>query len=128
MSCGYYNPHSDDEFVNIDDVFATYSLCNDIYDRLGFELWRVEEDRDCYAYYGGFKEDDFDFEDWNNSFGVESERSVKDNIGMHKGMECLYCGGVNAELDEYNRDVYCHDCGSFMTLDEYLFFIDKFNQ
>jgi hypothetical protein len=73
------------------------------------------------------KEDDFDFDDWNRSFGIESERGVKDNIGMHKGLDCPYCAGVNAEFDEYNRDVYCHDCGGFITEDEYLAFIDELN-
>jgi ribosomal protein S27E len=142
MSCGYYHPHSDDEFVNIDDVFMTYNMCNDIYDKLGFDLWRVSEDRNEYDYYSGYgyssygtggyaktfgnrsqsylpaKEDDFDFDDWNKSFEVESERGVSDNL------ECAFCGGLHTEFDEYNRDVYCHDCGTFMTESEYLNYIE----
>jgi len=142
MSCGYYHPHSDDEFVNIDDVFMTYNMCNDIYDKLGFDLWRVSEDRNEYDYYSGYgyssygtggyaktfgnrsqsylpaKEDDFDFDDWNKSFEVESERGVTDDL------ECAYCNGLHTEFDEYNRDVYCHDCGTFMTESEYLSYID----
>lgn len=143
MSCGYYNPHSDDEFVNIDDVFATYQMCHDIYDSLGNELWRVTEDRNEYDYYSGYsykgygggyantygkrsqsyipaKNDDFDFDDWNRSFGVEPERDIE---SLNDTLECGYCGSLHTDFDEYNRDVYCHSCGTFMTESEYLNFI-----
>lgn len=148
MSCGYYNPHSDDEFVNIDDVFATYQMCHDIYDSLGFDLWRVTEDRDEYDYYSSYgsygaygkgatyantygnrsqsylpaKEDDFDFDEWNQSFGVTPERDVELSVDT---LECAYCGSLHTDFDEYNRDVYCHSCGGFMTENEYLNFIEE---
>lgn len=155
MSCGYYNPHSDDEFVNIDDVFLTYQMCHDIYDSLGFDLWRVTEDRDEYDYYNSYgsygtyraygkgatygntyantygnrsqsylpaKEDDFDFDEWNQSFGVTPERDVELAVDT---LECAYCGSLHTDFDEYNRDVYCHSCGGFMTENEYLNFISE---
>ena len=151
MSCGYYNPHSDDEFVNIDDVFATYQMCHEIYDSLGFDLWRVTEDRneyDYYSSYGGYgdykkygggatyantygkrsqsylpaKEDDFDFDEWNQSFGVKPERDLE---FAGDTLECAYCGSLHTDFDLYDRDVYCHSCGGFMTENEYLNFIEE---
>ena len=147
MSCGYYNPHTDDEFVNIDDVFDTYAFCNDIYNAMGFELWRVTEDRveyDYYAGYSGYKtygggysyartfgnrsqssNDDFDFDEWNDSFGVEKEGGVEVyRPNFADGLECLCCGSTHTEYEEMNRDMYCWSCGAWTTENEYLTYID----
>lgn len=142
MSCGYYAPHSDDEYVDIDDVHETYKMCKEMYENLCDEQWLVE-DKDRFipysyntygtygnksgfnsyggysnAYYGGT--DDFDFDtdlkDVHNHKPKESEADI-DPKGF---IECMDCGGLNAVFDEFDDTVYCYDCQSTMNAIDYL--------
>ena len=39
MSCGYYNPHTDYEYVNIDDVVKCFNFVHDIIKNLSNKKW-----------------------------------------------------------------------------------------
>jgi hypothetical protein len=138
MSCGYYEPHSDDEYVNIDDVLNTYNMCSDIYDSIGFELWRVSEERYERSYYNGYSYtsygtasigsqssrfdllDDVEMDEWNNSFKSHSEREY-----LEHGLACAVCNSHSTQYDDQYKEIYCHSCGAWMTEEEYLEFIDN---
>lgn len=133
MSCGYYNPHTDEEFVNIDDVVDTYNLCNEIFDRMGDELWRMSEERfePYYGYgyrgfgTGGYAQTFGDRDDFYDDFDfVDSKVNKHEDVEI---LECLNCGSVHVELDEINRDIYCYECDSWMTEGEYINFINELN-
>lgn len=57
MSCGYYDPHSDNEYILISEVFSTADFVKELVDDLGDKRWEVKsEDRDefySYSTYGG---------------------------------------------------------------------------
>lgn len=71
LSCGYYDPHSDNEFIKINEVYSTLDLVQEICNDLGDSRWEIsKEDRDGYTghksswdgdeaddYYGGVKYD-----------------------------------------------------------------------
>jgi len=141
MSCGYYEPHSDGEFVNIDDVFDTYSMCRDMFDELGHKLWRVSEAREEYSYGGYYgsgygtaypsthvynkgyssqswdntKQNKFDFDDWKAD-------DIDDVEEVHVSTEhgCLICGSPHITVDELHKDIYCYSCGEWMTNTDYI--------
>ena len=44
MSCGYYNPHTENEYINIQDVINTFNLCQDIFNQVK-TIHKVKTDR-----------------------------------------------------------------------------------
>jgi hypothetical protein len=127
MSCGYYLPHTDDEWVSISDVYNTYMMCLEMFDELSHKLWRVrDEDRmsyrgntnygysySSYGSPGSYKLDDKHFDEFD--FDKEDE-----GISINGCIECLSCGNLSAVHDEWTDDIVCQDCGSQMTMTDYL--------
>tara|TARA_R100001443_G_scaffold117393_1_gene141970 strand:+ start:5063 stop:6142 length:1080 start_codon:yes stop_codon:yes gene_type:complete len=56
MSCGYYNPHSDKEYVNIIDAIRTKDLVLDLIEHLGEVRYKHKATHTYqgYSYYGGY--------------------------------------------------------------------------
>ena len=50
ISCGYYRPHSDDEYVDFADVVKCYNLMNDIILNLSYQQWKHTHDVSSYRY------------------------------------------------------------------------------
>jgi tripeptide aminopeptidase len=139
MSCGYYLPHTDNEWVSISDVYNTYMMCMEFFDELSTKLWRINE-QDRMSYIGGYgygyssygtggyltNTNIKTFDDWKKEnqsievddvFGDELEDLGISFVGK---MECFNCGYTSAVHDEFTNDIECSNCGSAMTMDEYL--------
>ena len=43
MSCGYYDPHSDNEYIKISEVMATLALVKEICETLGDTQWKITD-------------------------------------------------------------------------------------
>ena len=132
MSCGYYEPHSDEEYVNIDDVHDTYLLCSEIYDEMGYTLWRVSEDRTCgYGYkywgYGGYTSkysSKLMFDDIYDDPYIDAK---KEDVGhCHDGVNCPVCNGVQTAYDKGYSELYCFECDNWFTEQEFLLMTGKF--
>ena len=39
MSCGYYNPHRDNEYISLKDVWNTYLMCEELFEVLHGKYW-----------------------------------------------------------------------------------------
>jgi len=50
MSCGYYNPHSKDEFIEIDDMYNCMAMVYDILQKLGNTKWEHTFTKLAYTY------------------------------------------------------------------------------
>lgn len=54
MSCGYYDPHTDNEYIKIPEVMATLALVKEICETMGDRQWIIKDRGGYYAngYYG----------------------------------------------------------------------------
>lgn len=112
FSCGYYNPHSDREYVVIDELILTSLLFRDIIKSAYSNGLKNEFEREpyvdyytSYGYgasgYGGSEFQGNTFDDMDMPpLGVPSVLS---------GRECSYCGG-KTQYDESTGADYCFDC------------------
>lgn len=110
MSCGYYKPHSDEEYINIDDVINTYNLCSDIFKYVK-EKHSVKTKRTSYyhgysfaynnrwnqydMYYDNYKTSDID-----DLTSKEIEESVLKTCGPQCEMHNGYCASCMMHVDE----------------------------
>jgi tripeptide aminopeptidase len=69
MSCGYYKPHSDQEYVNITDAIHTLRMVNELISTLGNTKYIHKAENTYGSYYGGWG---YNY----NSYGVGTK--VKD--------------------------------------------------
>lgn len=99
MSCGYYNPHTDQEYINIEDFIDTYRLCSDIFKYIN-DKHTVKTKRESYSYgmigrYSGY---DWDY-NYNSHYHLaydekelaEAEAKIKKLCGSGCGMYDGYC-------------------------------------
>ncbi|CAN0262444.1 unnamed protein product, partial [Ectocarpus fasciculatus] len=86
----YYNPHSDQEYVNINDVINCHALVKEIIEKLGHEK---------HVHFSDFQ---FNFPDEPEIIPNETP------IG-----ECLECEGV-VVVDEFYHP-YCAKCNTYLS-------------
>lgn len=73
MSCGYYNPHSSKEFVDVVDVERARSLVYDIFQTLDAKRWDHTVRGKFRSVYYGNSYEDWDYSSWyNESTGSHS--------------------------------------------------------
>lgn len=124
MSCGYYNPHQDNEYINIHDVFATEKLCANIFKATQHKRYTIEENRtttpqfvyNTHDYYNSYYNKSYHnnyntlkhYEDnhWNKYKPTNTKVSSTDT-----NAQC-YCGscGQPSEFDEFEGAIFCQDC------------------
>ena len=138
MSCGYHNPHSDDEIVVFDEVENCMSMVYDIMTAMT-DTYKHKADR-SYAYgtgyyggYGGYttydkKYDSNDWDSYDNWLGLDSKSSNKKLDDKH--FCCEDCGDVT-EIDsaEYIQDfnaIVCKPC--FERYEEDLFTVQTLTE
>lgn len=103
MSCGYYNPHCKDEYINLADMNNCKDMVYQIIRELSYKKWDHEY-TDKYFGYGDFYDDCFD--------------SPKYRLDTKKDKErCVYCGDHNLQFDRDVFDYYCHSCHAYQMLD-----------
>lgn len=64
MSCGYYNPHSSDELISVDDVHNTMRMVYDIFNNLTNRYDHVAEEKVFTPYYGGKSKNYKSYDNW----------------------------------------------------------------
>tara|TARA_R100000655_G_scaffold39753_1_gene75089 strand:- start:2959 stop:3750 length:792 start_codon:yes stop_codon:yes gene_type:complete len=107
MSCGYYNPHSDQEYVVFNDANNCLTMVERLIDDLGFNKYEFQYTSD----YGNY-----DWGDWsgaNRSYWYADHNNLEkeviaDDLGNYK---CYYCHCENLLESEFGIDYrYCPDC------------------
>jgi len=122
MSCGYYNPHSSQEYIDIDDVINTYKLCKDIFKYVN-DNYNVSNNREQYVWNNydhrsGYIHDyDINDIDSNHDIYDEIDRETKAvrrvcgvGCGMYEG-HCDSCMMSSKEMLEF----YYEDDESYQT-------------
>lgn len=133
MSCGYYDPHTDNEYVVISEIEDTYEMCKEIVDGLSGERWEVSE-KDRYLYnshsYGyGF------LNSWGNNRGAasweleETERDKAIAEIILNGGCCPHCdSAIGLEYDDYADLFYCFDCDQYTDVNDVIPFYGEYLQ
>lgn len=89
ISCGYYRPHSADEFVDYDDVMNCYNLMNDLCVNLGNTQWHHARERR--SYYGG----------WGHSW--DKDNNYKSGYNSWTSDKATKADRTKQYWDEYER-------------------------
>lgn len=108
ISCGYYNPHEDNEVVVFNDVYNCYNLVCDIIKNMT-KTYNHKSDvkkKDHYNYgHGGYRS----YYDWDDSYEVRGNKYV-----------CEYCTNVvdkdNLSYSYEYREYLCKDCAEYFEL------------
>lgn len=100
ISCGYYRPHSEDEYVNLNDVSNCLNMVIDICTHLTgtYEHTYVRTFTGKYYSYGRCLFDDLE--------PIKTIHATDTKL-------CTVCGSHNTEVDYYDSSYYCHSCMSF---------------
>ena len=105
MSCGYYKPHTDGEYINIDDVIATYNLCYDLFTKVT-KKYKYSDIRSSYSY-GGNRYNYNSHYHMHNIYDKEDLIVEKEfDCGIGCGMENGFCTNCNMSSEEIKEFWY----------------------
>ena len=116
MSCGYYKPHTDEEYINIVDVIITYEMCDDMFTKL-IQQYTVDKPRTKAYSYATYKNyyADWDFntiyekgDTINNEIINEDDEIKNGSCGLGCAMKDGYCNQCLLTSDEL-KDFYYAD-------------------
>lgn len=117
MSCGYYDPHTDNEYVVISEVMNTLDMVLEMFEALAGQVWEVKEDeRNIYNSQGGFgNKHGWNWGGWGASARDFSTSSKDDEVLEHlEGACCTECGTENVGHDEFEDSYYCFNCDIYL--------------
>lgn len=128
MSCGYYNPHSKDEFINLADMNNCKAMVYELIKQFGDQQWKHEATERVYSddYYEGQSVWN-DSEDWERVADLKySNRNNKKKKNKHRTyvpkfpkyekipvQQCKFCGDGHLEYDRDMMDYYCGICNAY---------------
>lgn len=137
MSCGYYDPHSDNEFIDIHEVIQTLSLVNDIVEAVGHTKWEIENrfESNPYGGYGhsswsrswrddyALEETEFEYrrygKGWERTTNPSSVTTDKGDLMHDKKVTCSCCEHpATLWWDEWEESFYCLQCDSYKSIDD----------
>jgi len=106
MSCGYYNPHSNEEYIKISEVHKTLYMCNEILLRTSNKLYRIENriNHNHYSWAGNYGTSQY--WSYNNGYGT----AYYDTDVSYEPEICPHCGVNDAYYDEWDDLWYCMSC------------------
>lgn len=109
MSCGYYNPHTPREYVNINDVFDTLEFCKQILVSTAHKQWSIK--RPVYPSFTSYapKANSISTKSIYN-YGYERPANIwYDDFIEDTSKQCDACT-ENLLYDHYENAYYCIDC------------------
>ncbi|QDP52644.1 MAG: putative peptidase [Prokaryotic dsDNA virus sp.] len=136
MSCGYYDPHSDNEYIVVSEVEATKQMCIEIFDKVNQDGLRYEINGNRISYtpavYGGFgygRGYDY-YDDFYYGEDVGTSQSTVDvnrqPVGTCKlDTICPNCGAHEVWYEEYDDVCFCMSCQTSVEIDYDDFIVDE---
>mgnify|MGYP003344173710 FL=1 len=114
MSCGYYNPHSDNEYIDIDEVYNTCLLCYQLFNATKhkrYEMTRTKKYNPWYSKsYNSYKIDHHNHYD--PYLTAEYDSPTIYSSGHNDGeYYCYSCGGF-AQFDDMEGTIHCNTCNA----------------
>lgn len=115
MSCGYYNPHTDYEYINLTDVYNTMHMCIEIFKATKHMRYTINGTRTKpftfqptyhnynYGYYNYYDKP----KSYRKPYTYEAEQYT---IQRAKDLDlCPFCNELT-EYDIHADDYYCYNC------------------
>tara|TARA_R110002124_G_scaffold145638_1_gene310946 strand:- start:2114 stop:3202 length:1089 start_codon:yes stop_codon:yes gene_type:complete len=136
ISCGYYEPHTDNEYIVLSEVEKVRRMCIEIFTQTKDKQYTIDKDKRTvyygydhsnYGMYGGFN---------SLGYGDKYSQSVlktikpSDNSGMGSAIidpepnedgyyktdsKCSECDNPNMMYDEYEDALWCMNCGEYVS-------------
>lgn len=116
MSCGYYDPHTNNEYVIIDDVYDTLEMCEQILIATSHQRWEMDRPymyannikyRNTHSLYG-------DWYDYEDPINYKKDQRIVDIHGDIFDYKCEKCGHDHLLYDETCDDIYCYTCNDYV--------------
>jgi len=104
INCGYYDPHTDNEYVSIPDVSDTLHFCIDVFELTMFKRYTMTRNVVEYQYYQTKKYKSYG----NDYYGWEDEY-----LSASSGQQCINCNGIDTGYDPYMHENYCYTCDKY---------------
>lgn len=132
MSCGYYDPHSDNEYIIISEVESTKQMCYEILSKTSDKRYEIQLDnrtaygvsygRGAYTGYGGYSGyGGYDYYDaWDNGpkYKVKNEALESTNTDSFKTQtNCPCCNENEVWYDDYEEEFFCLSCHTYVDVD-----------
>ena len=117
MSCGYYNPHTNEEYIDIDDVYNTCLLCYQIFNATKhkrYEMVRTKAINPWYSKsYSSYQKDKVSHNHYYDPYYPEDYDSptIYSKSNDPSTYYCYSCGGF-AEYDDVEATIHCKTCNA----------------
>jgi len=113
LSCGYYNPHTDQEYIIIDDVYDTCSMCHHIFNATKHKRYEIKRTKPISPWYNSlYKSPSINrynpYYDQEIDYNSTSLYTHEIDNGEYF---CYNCGGF-AEFDDMEGAIHCKTCNS----------------
>lgn len=120
ISCGYYLPHTDDEYIVISEVYQTIDFVKECIKSLGNEFYEVVREykntkKNNYSYY-----DYGNFSNWSvSSSNKNNKKKKKSDLKPDKEVYCSQCYSEDSLCyDEFDSMYYCYNCMCYVNVKE----------
>ena len=129
MSCGYYDPHSDNEYIVISEVESTKQMCYEILQATAEKRYEIDlSNRTTYGVgYGGYnmysaRSWGYDYyDDWDNEPKYETQNKALHNTyadSFKTTAECPCCNAEEVWYDDYEQEFFCLSCHTYVDVDD----------
>lgn len=128
MSCGYYDPHSDNEYIVTHEVMLTLDFVIEMFNNFGDYKWSIDlNDRyknhnfnrgGYHSFGGGYIdpiEDNIEDNEFYEKYGYYPEDETPDQRGQKlEGKMCKDCGSIqDIYYDDYVNMHFCISCSDY---------------
>lgn len=130
VSCGYYRPHTEDEYIDLDDLYDTRDFVVDVIEALGDKPYHhtpmytgYKAKQNGYNKYYGSRYYNGKYDDF---YDLTDDSTVDDDVVKKKEVvedTCPKCGGCDVMEDETINFLYCFTCDEYVsdpTLETYV--------
>jgi len=121
MSCGYYDPHSENEYIIISEVFRTADFVQDVIDNLGGTKFTIKTaDREVLSKWAKSRYYSYgDSWSYNDRYSDYIDADVYDSKDDTDDLVCTCCGTYGElEYDESVQMHWCHSCQDYIDDDD----------
>lgn len=128
MSCGYYEPHTDNEYIIISEVEKVKRMCMEIFNKTMDKRYTMDKDSRVSYYSYGWDGYDYGAYAGYNSYNNNIIHSTKasDNNGQGTAhysedgyievqTQCNMCSNTHMLYDEFEDAFWCQNCGNYIS-------------
>lgn len=112
MSCGYYNPHTDQEYIIIDDVYDTCDMCHHIFNATKHKRYEMKRTKPINSWYNPLYKSK-NIQRYDPYYSTEIDYNSNNLFSNPDSNDyfCYNCGGF-AEFDDMEGAIHCKTCNS----------------